>query len=209
MGKARDEIFGAGFPGAGVLHQVQDFTDRGFAEDPGRPDPEDAAHVDAAADDRVSRLHIPGNALPGQGAGVEAGFPGLHDAVQRHLFPGIHDDHRTDGDLVRIHPGQLPVGFDIGVVRPDVHELADVPAAFADGIALEQFADLVEQHDGNGFLVVTGFQQADGQRAEGCHGHQEVLIEHLAVQDPFPGLPEDMRFRFEQEYLLRYRFVLI
>ena len=191
-GEAGDKVFRAGFTGGGVLHQIQHFADGGFTEDLGGPDAQQAAHVDAAADDFISRLHIPGNAFTGQGAGVQAGFSILHNAVQRDLFPGIHRDDGADFHLVRIHLYQLSVLLNVGIIRPDVHQLADIPAAFAYGIALEQFADLVKQHYGDGLVIIAGFQQADGQGAEGGHGHEKVFIENLAVQDALPGLSQDI-----------------
>ena len=65
------EILRPGFPGAGVLHQIQDFGNGGFPELFRGPNLQHSGHVDAAADDLVSLLRIPWQALPGEGTGVK------------------------------------------------------------------------------------------------------------------------------------------
>ncbi len=87
-GKAGDERLGAGLAGAGVLHKVENFRDGGFAEGLCRADLQNAAHIDAAADDLVALGHIAGEALARQGAGVQGGIAADDDAVQRDLSPG-------------------------------------------------------------------------------------------------------------------------
>ena len=138
-------------------------------------------------------MGIPGQALAGEGAGVQ-GRAALHnDAVKGDLLAGLHHDDRADGHLIRVHLHQLPVLLDVGVVGTDVHQGADVLAAPAHGVALEQLADLVEQHDGDGFVVVAAFF-VDGQRegADSGHSHQEILVEHPAVKDAAPRLPQNV-----------------
>ena len=191
-GEAGDEVLGTGFAGGSVFHQVQHLADGGLAEDLCGPDVQNAAHVDAAADHFVSRPHVPRHAFAGQGAGVQAGLAGLHDAVDRDLFPGVDDDDAADLHFIRIHADQLSVLLNVGVIRADIHQFADVPAAFTDGVALEQFADLVEQHDRNGLIIIPGLQQADGQRTQRRYGHEEVFVEHLAIQDALPGFLQDV-----------------
>ncbi len=41
----------------------------------------------------------------------------------------------------------------VGGIRPDIHQAADGTAGLIDRIALEPFADLIEQHDGDTFRV--------------------------------------------------------
>ena len=137
-------------------------------------------------------MHVPGNAFTGERTGVQGGIAFLHNAVQGDSFAGTHHNDTSHGYLFRIH-FLLPVfRFHTGEVRPDIHQLADVFPAFTHRIALEQLADLVEKHHGNGFVKVAGFQQADDQGTDGGHSHQEVLVEHLAVQDALECLPEDV-----------------
>ena len=79
------------------------------------------------------------------------------------------------------------------IVRANVHQGGDAATALAHGVALEQLADLIEQHHGHGLHEVAAFlvkRQADG--AHGGHGHQEVLVEHLAPEDALAGLAENV-----------------
>ena len=134
-------------------------------------------------------MGVPGQALAGEGAGVQGGGTLRDDAVDGNLLAGLHHDDGADGHLIGIHLYQLAVLLDVGVVGADVHQGADVLAALAHGVALEQLADLVEQHDGDGLVVVAAlFIDSQGEGADGGHGHQEVLVEYPAVEDALPGL---------------------
>ena len=76
---------------------------------------------------------------------------------------------------------------------PDVHEVADVPAALSHGVALEPLPDLIEQHHGNGFRVVAAaLEQCQSKGSHGSHCHQEALIKYLMIPNPLPGLPENI-----------------
>ena len=134
-------------------------------------------------------MGVPGQALAGEGAGVQGGTALRNDAVKGDLLAGLHHDDGADGHLIRVHLHQLPVLLNVGVVGTDVHQGADVLAALAHGVALEQLADLVKQHDGDGFVVVAALF-IDGQRegADSGHSHQEVLVEYPAVEDALSGL---------------------
>ena len=61
----------------------------------------------------------------------------------------------SDLNLIGIYPYQLAVPFNVCIIRPNVHKLADASAALANGIALKQLAHLIEQHNGNRFHVVS------------------------------------------------------
>ena len=188
-----DEVLRLGLVGAGIFHQLQDFGHGGLAEGPGGADLQHASHVDAAADDLVAAGDVPGQALAGEGGGVQGGGPLQHHAVQRDLLAGLDHDDGPHGHIVRVHLGQLSVLLDVGIVGADVHQCGDVPAALAHGVALEQLTDLIEQHHGHGLHEVAAFlvkRQADG--AHGGHSHQEVLVEHLAPEDALAGLAEDI-----------------
>ena len=192
-GELGDKVLAAGLAGAGVLHQLQDLGYRGLAKGLGGPDLQHAGHVDAAADNLVALPGVPGQALAGQGAGVQGGAALGDDAVDGHLLARLYHDDGADGHLVRVHLYQLAVLLNVGVVRTDVHQRADVLPALAHRVALEQLADLIEQHHGHGLHEVAAFlvkRQADG--AHGGHSHQEVLVEHLAPEDALAGLAEDI-----------------
>ena len=109
-------------------------------------------------------------------------------AVDWNLFAGPHHDHRADRDLVGIDLADLAVlAEEIGAVGADVHQRADAAAAFADSIALEQLADLVEQHDGDALCIL-----AKRDRADRGDSHQKVFVKGLRVPDPLDGLEQNV-----------------
>ena len=139
-----DEVLGARLARAGIFDQLQNLRDGRFAEGLCRSDLQNAGHVDAAADDLVAHMRVAREALAGQRAGVERRFA-LHDhAVDGYLLARLHDDHRADIHLVGIDLHERTVLFDVGVVGADVHQGADVFAALAHRVALEQLAHLIE-----------------------------------------------------------------
>ena len=178
-GKAGDEVLGAGLLHAGIFHQVQNFRDGGFAELLGGLHLQQAGHVHTAADDLVAGLHVAGQTLTGQGGGVQGGSAFHDHAVDGHPLTGLHHDDRADLHIVRVHLLQLAVlALNVGVVRADIHQAGNALAALAHGHALEQLADLVEDDNGAAFHVV-----AQREGTHGGNGHQEALIEGLAVLD--------------------------
>ena len=72
--------------------------------------------------------------------------------------------------------------------------MGDAFAAPALGIALEQLADLEEQHHEHGFrkLGLRARQEAYAERAYGGDGHQEVLVEHVSFDYALRGLHEGL-----------------
>ena len=73
---------------------------------------------------------------------------------------------------------ELSRDLNIGVVRADVHQFRDGAAALAHGHALEQLTDLVEEHDLHTLAVAA---QQNGPH--GGHGHEEILVKDLPVDD--------------------------
>ena len=146
--------------------------------------------VDAPADDVIPGLHLAGHALSCQGGGVHHGLALQHHAIQGDTLPGFHGDGIPHRHFLRVHLGQLAVPLHVGVVRANVHEAGDGFPGFAHGVALEQLPHLVEQHDEHGLGVLA---LAEKSGAEGPHrgqGHEEVLVEHLAMGDVPGGLPQ-------------------
>ena len=185
-GKAGDEVFGTGLFHAGVLHQIENFRDGGLAELLGGLHLQQAGHVHTAADDLVSGLDVAGQALTGQGGGVQGGSALHDDTIDGHPLAGLHHDHGADLHVIGVHLLQLAVlAFHVGVVRADVHQAGNALAALAHRHALEQLADLVEDDNGTAFHIVS---QRKG--AYGGHGHQEALIKGLAVLDALQRLAQ-------------------
>ena len=192
-GKAGDERLGAGLVRAGVFHQLEDLRYCGLAEGLRRSDLQHARHVDAAADDLVAGHHVARQALARQRRGVERGRAVDDLAVDGDLLTRLHDDDRADGHVVGVDLLELAATLDVGVVGADVHQRRDVAAGLADGVALEQLADLIEQHDRHGLVIVAAlFIDGERDRADGRDRHQEVFVEHLMVADALPCLAQDV-----------------
>ena len=75
-------------------------------------------------------------------------------------------------------------------VRPEVHQVSNAASALSLGIALEELANLEEQHDENrlGKLRLGARQETDAESTDGGHRHQEVLVERVAVSHTIDGL---------------------
>ena len=177
VGEPGDEILRPGLFQAGILHHIKNFGHGGLPVQLGGAQAQQSFAVDAAADDLLPGTHIPGLALAGQRRSVEGAFALHHDPVNGHLLPGPDHQHGAHRHIVGVHRFHRAVGpLQIGAVRPDVHQITDALAALAHGVALEQFAHLIEQHDRDGLAVFT-----QGQGAHSGHRHQEVFVKHFAV----------------------------
>ena len=190
-GELRDERLGAGFAGAGVFDKLKYLGDGGLAELLGGFDFQNAGHVYAAAYNIVAGLGVAREAFTGQCAGVERGAAFNDDTVDRNLFAWLHNDDAADSDLIGIDLFKLAVALNVGIIGADIHERADVLAALADGVALEQLAYLVKQHNGDSLVVVAAaliYRQR--KRADRGDGHQKVLVKYAAVEYALAGLSE-------------------
>ena len=130
-------------------------------------------------------MNTPGQGFAGEGGGVQRGAALQHRAVQRHSLSGLHHDHRANRHILRVHFLQTVFRFQIGGVRPDIHQRGNGGAGLSHGVILKQFAGLVEQHDEHGLGIV-----ACGESANGGEGHQEVLVKYLPVDDAQNRLPQ-------------------
>ena len=170
----------------------EDARNGGLAEGLSGAHAQKARHVHAAGDDLGALLHMAGHALAGEGGGVELRDAFHHHAVDGHAFAGLDDDHVAHGDLVGVDLRELAVALDVGVVRRDVHHVGDGLAALAHGVALEELAHLVEEHDGAALRhlrVVVG-EEDRGEGAYGGDRHEECLVEGVAAADVARGLDE-------------------
>ena len=100
----------------------------------------------------------------------------------------MDDDDRADLDVIGIDFFELSLFIlDIRVVWAQIHQRGNIAARFADGIALEHLANLIEKHDARSLAVL-----AHHHRAECGDGHQKALIEKLAMTDAEARLPENV-----------------
>ena len=192
-GKAGDERLGAGFVRAGVFHQLQNLGHRRLAEGLRGPDLQNTRHVDAAANDLVAGHHVAREALARPRGGVERGRALDDLAVDRNFLARLDGDDRADGHVIGVDLLELAVALDVGVVGTNVHQRRDVAAGLADRVALEQLADLVEQHNGHGLVIVAAlFVDRERDSADRGDRHQEVFVEHLMVANALPCLAQNV-----------------
>ena len=67
--------------------------------------------------------------------------------------------------------------------------MGNAVAAFTLGIAFEELADLEEEHheDRLGELGLCTRQEANAECTDGCHRHEEMLVEGIAVGHALNG----------------------
>ena len=138
-------------------------------------------------------MYLSREAFAGESSGVQTGRALFHHTVDGHFFPGLYHNDCADLHFIRVHLLQLAVLFQVGGVRANVHQFADVPAAFAHSVALEPFSNLIEQHDCNGFRVVAAlFVESQNQGSYGGNSHEKTLVKDLAVPNAFHGLEQNV-----------------
>ena len=191
--KAGNEVLGAGFTLGGLFHQLEDAVDGGLFVGARRLHHEQAALVDAAADDCIARADGARHGLAGDGRGVELRAALDHDAVKRHALARFHHDARTGLHVVGVDLHRRAVGAQqVRVVGGNLHHLGNRAARPVHGVVLEQLAYLVKEHDGGalGHVRLTFGEKDEGKRADGGDGHEQVLVEGLTVHDAVPGARE-------------------
>ena len=138
-------------------------------------------------------MYLARNALSRQGSGIQRADAFDDHAVDGHLLTRLDDDDGADLHLVRVDLYEFAVLLNIRVVRTDVHERADVFPAFVDGKALEQLADLIEKHNGDGLGIIAAFvDQGNDHSTDRRHSHKKVLVKDLSVPDALEGFEQDI-----------------
>ena len=150
-------------------------------------------HVDAAADDLIALFDIPRQTLTSQGAGIKTGIATDHDTVQRNFFTRLNHNNTANTHFIRVNLHQPAIFFDIGIVRADIHQSADVLTALTNSITLEELTDLIKQHNSNAFHIVTASgPDSNDKGADGCDRHQKILVECLTIENAFSGLSQNI-----------------
>ena len=74
-------------------------------------------------------------------------------------------------------------------IGAQIHQVGDTVAAAPFGITLQQFSHLEKQHHGHGLghFAVGTRHEADEQRSGGGNGHEKMLVEGIALRQPFGG----------------------
>ncbi len=176
--EAGDEILGAGLVVGGVLHQFKNAGHGRLTVRLRHADLQHAVQVHGTAVDIVTDFHALRHGFTGQRGGIQAGFAFLNHAVQRNPFARLDEDQVIDRDLFGVDFLNLIAVDAVRVLRAEVHHRGNGFTGASHGVILEELADLIEEHNGDSLREI-----AQGQRAEGGDGHQEILIEDLSVKD--------------------------
>ena len=186
--KACDELLRLCFFVAGVFDKIENLCDRGILVFLCHADAQRPFAVDAAADHRIAGCNLPRYGFTGQRRGIKEGFSFDHLSVERHLFPGLDENQRTDRDILRVFLREGAVLlYDVCDLRRDLHQVFDRLSGFADGIRLKPFAGLVKEHDRKRLRIL-----ADRESGEGCDHHQKMFVEDLPAPDGFEGFEDDV-----------------
>ncbi len=185
-----------------ILDQADDARHGAFAVGLGDARRYHAADVDASRQELVVGADVARQAFAGEGYGVERCGADGDDGIERHFLAGTDDDGFADGNLVGADGQFFAVADYGGGVGLQLEEVLDALAAASLGDAFKELADLEEEHheDGFGELRLGTGQEPYAERADGGDGHQEMLVEGLAVQDAFGGLLEGVEAHDEIGY---------
>ena len=172
-----DKIFCFRLFCACVFDELQNLGDGGFFKNFRNAHADMTRKIDRAADDGVACAERSRHGFTCERGGVDAGRTFFDDAVERDLFARFDDDDIADRDLIGRDLDDSAVFFEICVIGADIHECGDGFSRSADGVLLEQNADLIKEHHGDGFGIFS-----DDERADRGERHQKILVEHLQVQ---------------------------
>ena len=176
---------------AAFLHQLEYLTGGRFAKSLSGLYAQRVAHIDATAEYLVAYDGFAGHRLSRQGGSIEYRLAFGHNSVDGHLLASPHHNLRADAHLLRAHLLDVSLALHIGIVGTYVHQRQDVAPALAYSMPLEEFAHLEEQHHGYRLVVVARTaHECKGKGSDGSYGHEEILIEHLAVQYSFGSLAQ-------------------
>ena len=196
--KARDERLRPRLFIRRLLHEIQNARRSGLRIGSCDADGQRARDVDAAAEERISRMHGARQGLSRERSGVERALACGHRSVERYAFPRIDADHAADGDRLGMYDFLAPVHEDARRVGADVHERRDGAACALDGTILQELTELIEQHDGGGLGIV-----AEREGAERGGAHEKVLAKDMPPPQIYGGAPEhigtDEDIRCEKE----------
>ena len=191
-GETGDKGFAFRLPLVRALHQADNLRHRALAKTLGHPHMDNARQVDASRHHVISLAYVARQALTRQGHGVEGGGSLCHGAVQGHFLPRLHHNLLPRLHLLGRYGKQFAASHDVGHVGANLHQVLDAVTALALGIALEELSHLEEEHheDSLGKFRFGSGHEANAERAQRGHRHQEVLIERLAPPDAFPRLAQ-------------------
>ena len=171
-----------------MFHQTDDLRNGTLTKGLRGADTEDTGEVHAAGDDLVAHIHVAGQRLSRQGHGIKGTRTFYDHSVEGDFLARTDDDDGADGDGGRTDV--LIPQFNMRHIRPYIHQMGDTVAGLTLGVALEELADLEEEHHEDRFRILgLGFgEETDTEGTDGGDGHEEVLVEGIAVGDALPSL---------------------
>ena len=163
MGKLGDEILTPRFVVARILYDADDLGSRRLAKRLLDANAQNAADIEAAADNLIVLAHVARHRLAGQGHRVERRLSLYDRSVEGNLLPRLDDDGLAQSYRSGVDGLHAPLALHMGRVGPDIHQLGDALAALVFRIVLEEFAYLEEEHheDCLGELVLCAGQESD------------------------------------------------
>ena len=186
-GKARNETVDFRLARRCPFDGFQNLRDHRFCQGLGHFDVEDARRIDAARQDFRAFPADDRNRFPCQGRRIDEAFAGHDDTVQGDAVTDADDDDITGSSVLGRDGDRRAIGrYAMDDFRAHIDGGGHLLAAAVDGPVFHGFADAAEEHDGDGFWIVT-----DGKGADGSHGHEEIFIERLALHDVFSSFPQD------------------
>ena len=204
-GKAGDEGLALRLVLTGMLHQIDNLRDGALAKRLRSAYTYHSLLVDATRDDLITNGDFTRQRLTSQSDGIKRGGALDDDTVYRHFLAWLDNDDGADGNLRGTHRYEfLAIGFlllaycqwpaanslHMRHIRTDIHEMGNAVTALALGIALEEFTHLEEEHDEDRLrkLTLGSWEETDAEGTDGGDGHQQMLVERLAVEEALDGL---------------------
>ena len=113
-----------------------------------------------------------------------------NNGVKRNFFARFDENGLADFDFFgreRLSSGVGGRKLKMGNSWFKIDKTGDRATGFCHSEVLKMFADLIKEHDGDGFGVLM-----NGEGADGGEGHEKVFVEDFAFSEVVGGLAEDV-----------------
>ena len=179
-GETGNEIFKPCFFVTGIFYKFQNLCNSRILIFFGNTYFQCAVTVQASADHIITGSCLSGNRFSGQCGCINKRFAFYNSSIKRNLFSRTNHNDISDSNIFRIDLTDLSVLFQICIRRCDAHHFGNGLSGFSDRIALEQFTNLIEQHDRKGFRIFL-----NGECCKSSNHHQKVFIKDLTISNIF------------------------
>ena len=128
-----------------------------------------------------------GNRFPGQSRRIEKTVAGDDDTVQGDAVADADDGNVAYSSITsRNFNGASVFHKAVDDVRPHIDSSRHLFTAAVYSAIFHSFPDTAEEHDGNGFRIIT-----DGEGPDGSYGHEEIFVKRLTLHDIFSRFAKD------------------